>query len=73
MNITGRNPIKPVQWLGNVCTVALLSSCSAKPEKKIVGKWKEIAGTETMEFSGNGDVRIADKGTGLVGSSKFMG
>ena len=63
----------PIQWLGILCVVALLSSCASKPEKRIVGKWKEIGGTETMEFFKNGTVHVMDNGLNLEGSYKIVG
>ena len=61
-----------IGWLGIVCIVALLSSCSPKPENEIVGKWKEIGGTETMEFLKDGTVSVVDKDKSMEGSYKFI-
>jgi hypothetical protein len=55
-----------------VCIVTLLSSCSSKPENKIVGKWKEIGGTETMEFFKDGTVSVVDNKISLKGSYQFI-
>jgi hypothetical protein len=59
-------------WAGIAAVVALLSSCSSKPEDAIVGKWKELGGTETMEFFRDGTVSVVDEGMSMAGSYKFV-
>ncbi len=61
-----------IMWFSIVWIIAMLSSCSSKPENRIIGKWKEIGGTETMEFFKTGAVRIADEKTSLEGSYAFI-
>jgi len=51
---------------------ALLSSCAAKPEDALVVKWKEVGGTETMEFFKDGTVSIVDEGMSMAGSYRFV-
>ena len=55
-----------------MCIVALVYSCSSKPEDAIVGKWEKIEGTETMEFFKDGTVNVVDKGMIMGGSYKFI-
>lgn len=59
-------------WVVIICIVAMLSSCSSKPEKAIVGKWKEIGGSETMEFFKDGTLSIADDSVYFGGNYKFI-
>lgn len=58
--------------VGVVCMVALASSCSSKPENEILGKWKEIRGTETMEFFKDGTISVVNRGMSMGGSYKFV-
>jgi hypothetical protein len=58
--------------LGVVWSVVLLSSCSQKLEDKIVGKWREVGGTETMEIFKGGKVAIADEGLQLEGKFRIV-
>jgi hypothetical protein len=62
-----------IGWCSIACIVFLLSSCSSKPENEIVGKWKEIGGTETLEFFKDGTISVIDKRMSLGGSYKFVG
>ena len=59
-------------WAGIMAVGALLSSCAAKPEDALVGKWKEVGGTETMEFFKDGTVSIVDEGMSMAGSYRFV-
>lgn len=59
-------------WLAVMSLLALLSSCSSKPEDAITGKWQEINGTETTEFLKNGTMNTVDKGTSLAGNFAFV-
>ena len=45
---------------------------SSKPENPIVGKWREIGGTETIEFFKDGTVIVFSKGMTMGGSYKFV-
>ena len=49
-----------------------LVSCSSKPENAILGKWKEIDKTETIEFFKDGTVSVVDKGMSMGGNYKFI-
>ncbi len=61
-----------LMWLSVVWSVVLLPSCSAKLEDKIVGKWQEVGGTETMEIFKGGKVAIADEGLRLEGEFRIV-
>ena len=45
---------------------------SSKSENPIVGKWREIGGTETIEFFKDGTVIVFSKGMTMGGSYKFV-
>jgi len=45
---------------------------SSKPENPIVGKWREIGGTETIEFFKDSTVIVFSKGMTMGGSYKFV-
>ena len=53
------------------CSMVLLLSCS-KPEDKLLGKWQEIGGTETIEFMPDGTVTVIDEGASMNGSYKIV-
>jgi uncharacterized protein (DUF2147 family) len=55
-----------------VAMVFMFTSCSPKPENPIVGKWKNIDGTETMEFFKDGTVSLVGKEMSLGGTYKFV-
>lgn len=57
---------------GIVAVAALLSSCSSKPGDVVVGKWKEVGGTETMGFFRDGTVSIPDKEMSMGRGCKFI-
>lgn len=61
-----------IMWSGIVWIIAMLAFCSSKPENRIIGKWKEIGGAETMEFFKTGTVHIVDEKTSLEGSFAFI-
>lgn len=54
-----------------VCSATLILSCS-KPEDKILGKWQEIGGTETIEFLQDGTVTVVDEGMTMGGTYKIV-
>jgi len=45
----------------------------AEPSRAIIGKWREVGGTEIMEFSPDGTVVVADKGARETGRYTFLG
>ena len=62
----------PTGWLALLSIAALLSSCAASPEDKILGRWKEVDGTETMEFLKDGTVIVVDEGMSMAGTYKWI-
>jgi len=70
------------QWIGGLgllCLVVFLSPCSAqagealRQHKAVVGKWKEIGGTETIEFFKNGTVTYVYAGRSMHGTYEIVG
>jgi uncharacterized protein (DUF2147 family) len=59
-------------WFSVIVAIALLSSCSLKPEDAIVGKWKETDGNETIEFFRDGTFIMADEELPIEGTYKFI-
>lgn len=55
-----------------VLSVIFLSGCIQKPEDAVIGKWKEVSGTETIEFFKDGTITIVDKGMSMSGNYKFI-
>jgi hypothetical protein len=50
-----------------------LAGCGKSTEESIVGKWKQVDGTQTIEFFKDGTVRIIDKGEPAVtGDYRFI-
>ncbi len=72
MKIIQRDLKKLISWLTIVFTLSLIFSCSSKPENAIIGKWKEINGTGTIEFFKDGTVIAVDEGMSIGGSYKFI-
>jgi hypothetical protein len=68
-----------IGWLGLLCSVVLLSPSSAKAgealrqQKAVLGKWKEIESSETIEFFKNGTVSYMLKGGSLEGTYEVVG
>ena len=70
-----------VTFLCFLCCIALLVSCSPKPEKTLIGKWQEVNGREAIEFLKDGSYQgsfiwdltnapIAVSGTFMVNGDK---
>jgi len=52
---------------------SVIVGCGKSKEKTIVGKWKEVGGTQTIEFFKDGTVTVVDKGESpLNGDYKFI-
>ena len=68
-----------IGWLSLLCSVVLLSPSSARAgealrqQKAVLGKWKEIESSETIEFFKNGTVSYVLKGGSLEGTYEVVG
>ena len=62
--------MKAVRLLVTVCFVLILASCSLKPMWDMAGKWQQVEGSGTVEFSKNGTVTISDGTTSFT--TKFL-
>src|ERR1700730_6342960 len=68
-----------IGWLSLLCSVVLLSPSSARAgealrqQKAVLGKWKEIESSETIEFFKNGTVSYVLKGGSLQGTYEVVG
>lgn len=60
------------QLLFLILSSLLLISCSSNLESQIIGKWKEIDGTETIEFFKDGTVSVVDEDMPMGGDYKFV-
>jgi len=60
-------------WTTAFCFAALLGSCLAGPRSAVLGQWKEIGGTEVIEFFRDGTITILDQsGASMGGSYKWI-
>jgi hypothetical protein len=60
----------PASWFIVLFVLALLVSCTSKPENAIVGKWR--SGTETAEFLKDGRVVMANQSKGFNMAGKYQ-
>ncbi len=65
--------MKRVTVILEVLILVGLVGCGKSKEKTIVGKWKEVGGTQTIEFFKDGTVTVVDKGEPtLPGDYRFL-
>lgn len=65
--------MKRVTVILEVLILIGLVGCGKSKEKTIVGKWKEVGGTQTIEFFKDGTVTVVDKGEPpLPGDYRFL-
>ncbi|WP_379866271.1 hypothetical protein [Marinobacter sp. M5B] len=49
-----------------------MTACSTDPREAIVGEWREIDGTEEVEFLSEGTVIFSDQGLTFSGDYEFI-
>jgi hypothetical protein len=74
MRIQRRGCKKLLWWFYSALMLSYFVSCSSNTETAIVGKWRVIGGTETMECFKDGTLTVSnsDKGMNLGGTFKFV-
>lgn len=72
MRIRQRDFTKRVGYLAFAFILSSLVSCSSKPEDAIVGKWKEIGGTEKMELFKDGTITVSGESMSFGGEYTFV-
>jgi len=69
----GEREMKKLMVVLGMLVLVVLSGCGKSTEKAIIGKWKEVDSTETIEFFKDGTVTVIDKGMSMSGNYKFVG
>lgn len=65
--------MKKVMIVIEILILVGLPGCGKSKQKTIVGKWKEVGGTQTIEFFKDGTVIVVDDdGDRLVGNYRFL-
>lgn len=65
--------MKKVMVVLGLIVLVGLSGCGKSAKKTIIGRWKEVGGTQTIEFFKDGTVTVVDKGEPpLTGDYRFI-
>ena len=66
------NRVMITLWVLIVLINITMVGCGKSKGQTIVGKWKEVDGTEIIEFFKDGTVKVTDEGLAISGDYRFI-